>query len=173
MDVLIKTEDLQERIKKLGEELSKYYEDKKVDNIICVGILKGSFMFVAELVKHITVPISIDFMTLSSYGYSEKSSGNVKVLLDIRQDIQNKHVLIIEDIIDTETTIKYLLNLLAQRNPDSLTVCSLLKKGSSNLSFNNQCYIGFVIPQDAFVVGFGLDYAEKYRNLPYVAKISL
>jgi hypoxanthine phosphoribosyltransferase len=162
--VLLSEEQLQKRIKELGQQISKDYAGK---SLLCVGILKGSFIFLADLVRQIDVPVSIDFLAVSSYGNSTESSGAVKLLMDLKNDIKDKHVLIVEDIVDTGLTMKYLLDTLGQRKPASLAVCTLLKKDNHQSKIKLD-YLAFEIPKDAFVVGYGLDYAEKYRNLPYI-----
>lgn len=165
--VLISSDDLKTRIRELGQQLTKDYNNK---DLVCICILKGAFMFAADLIKHIDLPLSMEFMSVSSYGDETTSSGTVKILLDLKKDIANKHVVIIEDIVDTGLTMKYLINLLTQRNPSSIKVCTLLEK-KNHANVVPLDYIGFTIPREAFVIGYGLDYAEKYRNLDHIGII--
>ena len=151
----------------LGARSSRDYEGK---NLVVIGILKGSFMFLSDLVKRVTVPMVIDFMKVSSYGSSTEHSGVVQILLDISKPVEGKHVLVVEDIVDTGLTMKYLLENLETRHPASVKVCSLLEKPARARVKINIDYLGFTIP-DKFVIGYGLDWEEKYRNLPYVGYI--
>lgn len=163
-EVLLDEETLAKRIKEMGEQISKDYEDKEV---IVIGILKGSVIFVADLVREVTVPVSFDFMAVSSYGNRTTTTGTVRILKDLDYDIEGKHVLIVEDIIDSGVTLSYLIEHLAGRKPASLKLCTLLNKPERRKVEVKVDYIGFTVP-DAFLVGFGLDYAEKYRNLPFI-----
>lgn len=163
-EVLLDEETLAKRIKEMGEQISKDYEGKEV---IVIGILKGSVIFVADLVREVTVPVSFDFMAVSSYGNRTTTTGTVRILKDLDYDIEEKHVLIVEDIIDSGVTLSYLIEHLAGRKPASLKLCTLLNKPERRKVEVKVDYIGFTVP-DAFLVGFGLDYAEKYRNLPFI-----
>lgn len=165
-EILFTEEELEARVKELGAEITRDYAGK---NPVFVGILKGSFIFMADLVRAVDLPCSVDFMCVSSYGSGAKTTGAVKIIKDLSQDIEGKDVIMVEDILDTGVTLNYLMNLLGHRNPASLCICTLLNKQARRYeSINLEArYTGFDIP-DAFVVGYGLDYAEKYRNLPYV-----
>lgn len=164
---LIPQEKLEARIKELATQISKDYEGKTVQ-LIC--ILKGSVFFTCELAKYITVPVVIDFMQCSSYGTDTKSSGIVKLAKDLDEPITGKDVIIIEDIIDSGRTLSHLVKLLAQRQPASLELCTLLDKPERRVMDVNVKYTGFEIP-DEFVVGYGLDYAQQMRNLPYIGVV--
>lgn len=162
--VVLTEEQIHDRVAELGEQISATYGDEPV---LLVAVLRGAAMFVADLAREMTCPVEIDFMAVSSYGSSTHSSGVVRILKDLDEDIDGRHVLVVEDILDTGLTLKYLLKNLASRNPASLEVVTLLhKQGKQRVSISCK-YVGFEIP-DEFVVGYGLDYAEKYRNLPYV-----
>ncbi|MBO2945961.1 hypoxanthine phosphoribosyltransferase [Paenibacillus sp. F411] len=163
-EVLISEEELQAKIKELGQKLSSEYEGRD-PLVICV--LKGAFIFMADLVKNITVPIELDFMAVSSYGASTKSSGVVKIIKDLDQSVEGRDVLIVEDIIDSGLTLSYLIKLLEDRKAKTVSVVTLFDKPSGRTVELTADYTGFVIP-DAFIVGYGLDYAEHYRNLPYI-----
>lgn len=165
--VMIPEEEVNEKIKWLGEQISKDYAGKSI-HLIC--ILKGSIFFTCELAKRITIPVTLDFMSCSSYGDSKNSSGVVKLVKDLDESIEGKDVIVIEDIIDTGRTLSYLMELLATRNPASLSLCTLLDKPDRRTHQVDVKYTGFQIP-DEFVVGYGLDYAQKYRNLPYIGVI--
>lgn len=167
--VLLSEEKVEKRIKELGEIISRDYEGKEV-HLICV--LKGGVFFTCELSKRITVPVSLDFMSVSSYGNDTKSSGVVKIIKDLDESIENKDVLVVEDIIDSGRTLRYLLENLERRNPRSLKLCTLLDKPSRRVTEVTVDYTGFEIP-DEFVVGYGLDYGQKYRNLPYIGVVEL
>jgi hypoxanthine phosphoribosyltransferase len=162
--VVLTEGEIQDRIAQLGDEISRDYGDEP---ILLVAVLRGAALFVADLARRISSPVELDFMAVSSYGSSTKSSGVVRILKDLDEGIEGRHVLVVEDILDTGLTLKYLLKNLASRSPKSLEVCTLLsKEGKQRVPI--QCrYVGFSIP-DEFVVGYGLDYAERYRNLPYV-----
>ena len=155
------------RIKELGEQISRDYAGKSV-HLIC--ILKGSVYFTCELAKRITVPVTMDFMQCSSYGAATKSSGVVKLSKDLDEAITDRHTIIVEDIIDSGRTLSHLLNLLSQRNPASLKLCTLLDKPDRRVVDVDVEYVGFQI-EDKFVVGYGLDYDQKYRNLPYIGVV--
>jgi hypoxanthine phosphoribosyltransferase len=163
-EVLISEEEIQQRIKELGAQLSKQYEGR-TPLVICV--LKGAFIFMADLVKVITVPVEMDFMAVSSYGASTKSSGVVKIIKDLDVPVDGRDVLIVEDIIDSGLTLSYLIELLRNRNAKSVSVVTLFDKPAGRTVDLEAEHTGFVLP-DEFVVGYGLDYAERYRNLPYV-----
>lgn len=162
--VLITQEDLQKKIKEMGERIAKDYEGKE---LLVVGILKGSCVFMSDLIRNINLPLSIDFMYVSSYGSKTVSSGSVKIIKDLDENIEGKHVLIAEDVLDSGISLSRVLEILKQRKPASLKIAALLNKPDRRLHQVDLDYEGFVIP-DEFVVGFGLDYAQKYRNLPYV-----
>lgn len=168
--VLLSEEVVDAKINEIGKQISRDYEGKSV-HLICV--LKGSIFFTCELAKRITVPVTLDFLSVSSYGSGTKSSGNVLIKKDLDETINGKHVIVIEDIIDSGNTLSYLLDVLKLRNPASLKLCTLLDKPDRRVVKNVQVdYTGFVIP-DEFVVGYGLDYDQKYRNLPYIGVIEL
>lgn len=164
--VLIDENRLYERIQELAQQIEDDYE--RSDDLLLVCILKGAVIFLAQLSLLLKRPHEIDFMAISSYGSGTISSGAVQIILDLRQDISNRHVLIVEDIIDSGRTLAYLRRSLLARSPASLKICTLLTKPSRRAVEVPVDYIGFDIP-DEFVVGFGLDYAERYRNLPYIA----
>ena len=164
---LISAEDVAKKIAEMGAQISRDYEGESV-YLLC--ILKGGVFFTTELAKHITVPVSIDFMSVSSYGGETTSSGIVRIVKDLDTPIEGKNVLIAEDIIDTGRTLAYLMEHLKQRKPKSLKLCTLLDKPDRRVSDVKVDYTGFEIP-DEFVVGYGLDYDQKYRNLPYVGVI--
>lgn len=163
-EILISEEEIQHRIKELGVVLSAEYEGR-TPLVICV--LKGAFIFMADLVKVITVPVEMDFMAVSSYGASTKSSGVVKIIKDLDVPVEGRDVLIVEDIIDSGLTLSYLIELLRNRNASSISVVTLFDKPAGRTVDLEADYTGFVLP-DEFVVGYGLDYAELYRNLPYI-----
>jgi hypoxanthine phosphoribosyltransferase len=164
ISVLFTEEEVNARIREMGEQISKDYEGKSRH---MVGILKGATFFACELAKRITVPVTIDFMSVSSYGDATESSGVVKITKDLDEPLEGKDVLVVEDIVDTGNTLSYLLDNLQKRGSSSVRLCSLLNKPDRRIKEVNVDYTGFVIP-DAFVVGYGLDYAQKYRNLPYI-----
>ena len=164
---MIHEEVIDARIQELGEEISRDYAGKSV-HLIC--ILKGSVYFTCELAKRITIPVTMDFMQCSSYGAATKSSGVVKLAKDLDEAITGLNVIIIEDIIDSGRTLAHLKNLLAQRNPESLKICTLLDKPDRRVTDVKVDYTGFSI-EDKFVVGYGLDYAQQYRNLPYIGVV--
>lgn len=167
--VLISEEEVDARIRELGEKISKEYEGKQI-HLICV--LKGGVFFMCELAKRITVPVSMDFMCVGSYGDGTKSSGVVRLAKDLDESIENKEVLIVEDIIDSGNTLYYLMDVLRQRKPVSLRLCTLLDKPDRRVKDVHVDWTGFEIP-DEFVVGYGLDYAQKYRNLPYIGVVEV
>lgn len=167
--VLISEEEVDARIRELGEKISKEYEGKQI-HLICV--LKGGVFFMCELAKRITVPVPMDFMCVGSYGDGTKSSGVVRLAKDLDESIENKEVLIVEDIIDSGNTLYYLMDVLRQRKPASLRLCTLLDKPDRRVKDVHVDWTGFEIP-DEFVVGYGLDYAQKYRNLPYIGVVEV
>ncbi|QIB28062.1 hypoxanthine phosphoribosyltransferase [Caloranaerobacter azorensis] len=162
--ILIETDELQKRIKELGQEITRDYKDK---DLVVICVLKGAVMFMSDLCKNIDLPLSIDFMAVSSYGSSTQSSGVVRILKDLDSSIEDRDVLIVEDIIDTGLTLSYLVENLKSRGPKSVKLCTLLNKPERRKTDVKVDYIGFTIP-DEFVVGYGLDFNEKYRNLPYI-----
>ncbi len=164
LKVLITREELAAKVKELGQRISKDYEGKE---LLLVGVLKGGFMFLADLVREITIDVNIDFISCSSYGNSTVSSGIVRILKDIDYDITGKHVLLVEDLIDTGLTLTYLKDLFMAKHCASVKICTILDKPSRRKVDLQVDYQGIIIP-DKFVVGYGLDYAEKYRNLPEV-----
>ena len=166
--VLLSEEEVDARIKAIGEQISKDYEGKQI-HMICV--LKGGTFFMCELAKRISVPVSLDFMAVSSYGGDTKSSGVVKIVKDLDEAIQGKDVLVVEDIVDSGRTLSYLMEMLRDRKPASLKLCTLLDKPDRRVIDVPVDYTGFQIP-DEFVVGYGLDYDQKYRNLPYIGIVS-
>lgn len=165
--VLLSEEEIDQRIREMAKEISKEYEGQEL-HLLCV--LKGGVFFMTELSKHITVPVSIDFMSVSSYGDATVSSGTVRILKDLDESIEGKNVLVVEDIIDSGRTLSYLMELLLNRQPKSLKLCTLLDKPSRREAQVHVDYTGFQIP-DKFVVGYGLDYMQMYRNLPYIGEV--
>lgn len=166
---LLSQETVEKRIQELGKEISKEFGEEEV---LLICILKGSMFFTCELAKHITSPVLLDFMSVSSYGNNTVSSGEVKINKDLDGPIENYNVVVIEDIIDTGRTLSYLMDTLKRRKPKSLKLCTLLDKPDRRLVDVPVDYTGFVIP-DEFVVGYGLDYAQRYRNLPYIGIMHL
>lgn len=167
IEVLISEEEVDKRIREMGDQISKDYQGKTV-SIVCV--LKGGAYFACELSKRISVPVEIDFMSVSSYGSGTESSGVVKIVKDLDEQVEGKDVLVVEDIIDTGNTLRYLLELISGRNPKSLKLCTLLDKPDRRKVHVDVDYTGFKIP-DEFVIGYGLDYDQKYRNLPYIGVV--
>ncbi len=167
--VLISEEDLKKRVRELGKQISKDYAGKEV---LLVGLLKGSVIFMADLARELTVPCMLDFMSVTSYGNDIESSGEVRFLKDLDSDINGKHVLIVEDIIDTGLTLREVYKVLKARNPKTIKICTLLNKVSRRLVDVPVDYNGFDIP-DEFVIGYGLDYAQKYRNLNYIGVLKI
>ena len=162
--VLLSEEKVDARIKAIGEEISKDYAGKRV-HLVCV--LKGGSFFMCELAKRITVPVSLDFMSVSSYGSDTKSSGVGRIIKDLDESLKDKDVIVVEDIVDSGRTLSYLLEMLRDRGPASLRLCTLLDKPDRRVIPVDVDYTGFEIP-DQFVVGYGLDYNQRYRNLPYI-----
>ena len=167
MRILIDEQKIENRVREIGAQITADYKDK---DLVVIGILKGAVLFMADLIKKINVPLSIDFMAVSSYGKSTRSSGIVRILKDLDEEIEGKDVLIVEDIVDTGLTLKFLAENILSRNPKSLKVCCLLDKPSRRKVAVSVDYVGFEIP-DEFVVGYGLDYDQKYRNIPFIGVI--
>jgi len=167
IEVLLSEETVDAKIKEIGEQISRDYAGKEV-HLVCV--LKGGSFFMCELAKRITVPVSLDFMSVSSYGKDTKSSGVVKIVKDLDEPLQGKDVLVVEDIVDSGRTLSYLMEMLRDRKPNSLRLCTLLDKPDRRVVEVPVDYTAFQIP-DEFVVGYGLDYAQKYRNLPYIGVV--
>ena len=167
-DVLISEEQIHAKVEELARRISVDYRD--VDDLILVGVLKGSFIFLADLARHLTVPRSVDFMALSTYGDGTDTDGAVRMIMDLRRNIAGKHVLIVEDIVDTGYTLAYLVRTLAARQPASLKTCVLVHKPERREVYAQIDYLGFEIP-DVWVVGCGLDWAEKFRTLPYIGVV--
>lgn len=163
-EIILSEEQIREKVCELGNEISKDYANK---NLLVVGVLKGSAIFVSDLIRKLTIPCEIDFMAVSSYGNSSETSGIVKIIKDLDQDIEGKDVLIVEDIIDSGVTLKYLLEYLKARKVSSIEIITLLTKPARRKVEIDVKYTGFEVP-DEFLVGYGLDYSERYRNLPYV-----
>jgi hypoxanthine phosphoribosyltransferase len=166
-ETLVGQEDLQRRVKELGGEISADYEDS---DLVMIGVLKGAILFLADLMRELTVPCEVDFMAVSSYGSSTDSSGVVRILKDLDASIEGRDVLVVEDIIDSGLTLHYLMKNLRARNPASLEVCALLTKPERRRIDLPIRYVGFEIP-NRFAIGYGLDHAQRYRNLPYVAAL--
>ena len=164
-EILVQADDLQHRVRALGEEITRDYAGR---DLLLVGVLKGAVFFMSDLMRHLTIPCEIDFMAISSYGASTDSSGVVRILKDLDINIENRDVLVVEDIIDSGLTLSYLMRNLEARSPSSLEVCALLTKPDRREIDVDVRYVGFEIP-NRFVIGYGLDFAERYRNLPYVA----
>ena len=167
--VLLSEKEVDDRIQAMGEQISRDYAGRQI-HLICV--LKGGSFFMCELAKRITVPVSLDFMAVSSYGDATKSSGVVKIVKDLDESIKDKDVLVVEDIVDSGRTLSYLLEMLKDRNPASLRLCTLLDKPARRVVEVKTDYTGFQIP-DEFVVGYGLDYDQRYRNLPYIGVVEI
>lgn len=163
-EIILDEETLRKKIKELGNTISRDYEGR---DLVLIGVLKGSVMFMADLMKEISIPCSMDFMAVSSYGNSTSSSGVVRILKDLDFEIEGKDVLIVEDIIDSGITLKYLMEYLKARKARSLEIVCLLTKPERRKVDVEAKYVGFEVP-DKFLIGYGLDYAEKYRNLPYI-----
>lgn len=164
LQVLFSQQQLEQRVDEIAQQINRDYADKE---ILLVSVLRGSFIFMADLARKITRPCRVDFMSVSSYGKGTSSSGQVQITKDLSEDISGMHVIVVEDILDSGNTLSYLLRLLEQRNPASIRLCTLLDKPDRRKVEVAVHYSGFTIP-DAFVVGYGLDYAERYRNLPYI-----
>ena len=166
-DILVKSEELQNRVSELAAEISRDYANR---DLVLIGVLKGAVFFLSDLMRQLEVPCEVDFMAVASYGSATKSSGVVRILKDLDAVIEGRDVLIIEDIVDSGLTLQYLLRNLGARNPRSLEVCALLTKPERRKVTLPTRYVGFEIP-DRFVIGYGLDHGERYRNLPYVAAL--
>lgn len=162
--VLFTEEEIQAKVEEIGAAITRDYQDK---NPLIVSVLKGSFVFMADLVRHVKVPCTIDFMSVSSYGSGSKSSGEVKIIKDLDKRIEGRHLIVVEDILDSGATLGYLFEMLRARGAASIALCTFLNKPERRVVPVKVNYNGFDIP-DEFVVGYGLDYAEEYRNLPYV-----
>jgi len=168
-EVLISEEAIHTKVEELARRISVDY--REVDDLIMVGVLKGSFIFLADLARHLTVPRSVDFMALSTYGDATDTDGAVRMIMDLRRNISGKHVLVVEDIVDTGYTLAYLIRTLAARQPASLKTCVLVHKPDRREVYAQIDYLGFEIP-DVWVVGCGLDWAEKFRTLPYIGVVT-
>jgi hypoxanthine phosphoribosyltransferase len=165
--ILVDSEAIEERIQEVALQIDQDYQD--VDELILIGILKGAFIFLADLTRRLKVPHIVDFMALSSYGKTAESTGEVRIIMDLREPIEYKHIVIVEDIVDTGNTLRYLLRILHGRNPASIRTCVLSKKIDKGVDIPID-YLGFEIP-DVWVVGYGLDLADHYRTLPYIAEL--
>jgi hypoxanthine phosphoribosyltransferase len=165
--VILSADTIHTRVSEIAEQLSKDYSDK--EGLYIIGILKGAFIFLADLTRQLTVPHVVDFMAISSYGKTDTFSGAVRIMMDLREPIEGRHVLIVEDIVDTGHTLNYLYRTLKGRKPASLRACVLVQKKRDSLDVPID-YLGFEIP-DVWVVGYGLDYADAYRTLPYIAEL--
>jgi hypoxanthine phosphoribosyltransferase len=165
--VLISEDEIHQKLEEMGSQITRDYADR---SLLLVGVLKGAFVVMADLARHIRLPLQFDFMAVSSYGAATKTSGVVRILKDLDHDLKDRDVLVVEDIVDSGLTLKYLLKNLAGRKPASLEVAALLRKEGIQQVELDVRYVGFDIPNE-FVVGYGLDYAEKYRNLPYIGTL--
>ncbi len=165
--ILVGAEDLNRRVGELADEINRDYAGR---DLLLIGVLKGAVFFVSDLMRRLTIPVEVDFMAVASYGSATRSSGVVRILKDLDAVIEDRHVLIVEDIVDSGLTLQYLLRNLAGRHPASLEVCALLIKPERRKVDLQTRYVGFEIP-DEFAIGYGLDHAERYRNLPYVAAL--
>jgi len=161
---LYSREDIATRVKELGEIISKEYKDK---NLLVISLLRGSFIFASDLVRELSIPVEVDFMTTASYGHNEISSGNVEILHDIRTGVEGKDILIVDDIIDSGYTLNKVKEMLSLKNPNSVKICVMLDKPSRRKVDINPDFVGFTIP-DVFIVGYGLNYGDHYRNIPYI-----
>jgi hypoxanthine phosphoribosyltransferase len=166
-EILVQADELQHRVGELGAQITRDYEGR---DLLLIGVLKGAVFFLSDLMRHIDVPCEVDFMAVASYGSSTQSSGVVRILKDLDASIEGRDVLIVEDIVDSGLTLSYLLRTLTARNPGSLEVCALLTKPEKREVELPARYVGFEIP-DRFAIGYGLDFAERYRNLPYIATL--
>ena len=163
-EILFSEEQLKERVQAIARQIEADYQGREV---MLISVLRGSFVFMADLCRALKLPCTMDFMSVSSYGGGTSSSGQVQITKDLSEDITGRHVIVLEDILDSGNTLSYLLNILEHRRPASVRLCALLDKPDRRVKPVELHYCGFTIP-DAFVVGYGLDYAEKYRNLPYI-----
>ena len=168
-EIIVQADDLQHRVRELGAEITRDYDGR---DLLLVGVLKGAVFFLADLMRHIEIPCEVDFMAVASYGSATESSGVVRILKDLDTPIEGRDVLIVEDIVDSGLTLQYLMRSLEARGPASLEVCALLTKPTRRKVDLPARYIGFEIP-DRFAIGYGLDHAERFRNLPYVAALSV
>lgn len=162
--ILYSREDINTRVKALGEIISNNYKDK---NLLVISLLRGSFVFASDLVREISIPAEVDFMTTESYGHDEVSSGNVEIVHDIRTKVEGKDILIVDDIIDSGYTLNKVKEVLQSKNPNSVKICVMLDKPSRRQVDLNPDYVGYTIP-DVFIVGYGLNYGDHYRNIPYI-----
>ncbi len=169
-EVLVAAEDLQRRVRELAEAISRDYRTNPPRPLLLVGVLKGAVFFLSDLMRFIDIPVEVDFMAVASYGSATDSSGVVRILKDLDVAIEGRDVLIVEDIVDSGLTLQYLMRNLGSRNPATLEVCALLTKPDRRKVDLPTRYVGFEIP-DCFVIGYGLDYAERHRNLPFVATL--
>ena len=169
ISVLLTEEQVNARIREIGEQITKDYAG---EDVFFVCTLKGASFFACELAKRVNLPLTIDFLAVASYGNGTQSSGEVRMIKDLDESIENKNVIVIEDIVDTGRTLSYLMEILKKRSPKSLKLCSLLDKPERRVTDIKADYTGFEVP-DLFVVGYGLDYAQKYRNLPYIGVVEL
>ena len=167
IEKMILREEIEKKIKDLAKEIQRDFKDQE---IICIGLLKGSVLFMSDLIKELDIPLSIDFMSVSSYGSGTSTTGVVKILKDTDFDVKDKKLLIIEDIIDSGLTLKYVKEFLMSKGAQSVNICTLLDKPDRRKVDIKSDYTGFIIP-DEFVVGYGLDFDQKYRNLPYIGKV--
>src|SRR5713101_2024799 len=167
LEVLIPTDKITARVKEIGAQIERDYQGK---DLVLLGVLKGSYIFISDLARAIDLPLAVDFIGLSSYGEATESSGVVKITSDLSKPIEGKHVLIVEDIVDTGLTMRYLLDNFSTRRPASVKICALLQKPSRLRTRIPIQYLGFTVP-DLFVVGYGLDAGEKYRNLPFIGAL--
>jgi hypoxanthine phosphoribosyltransferase len=167
-EILVQADELQHRITAMAAEVSRDYKGR---DLLLIGVLKGAVFFLADLMRQLDIPCEVDFMAVSSYGSSTDSSGVVRILKDLDAPLEGRNVLIVEDIVDSGLTLQYLMRTLAARNPASIEVCALLTKPERRKVDTPARYVGFEIP-DKFAIGYGLDYAERYRNLPYVATLT-
>ena len=168
IEVMISEQDVQARVTELGKQITEHYKDSK--DLVMVGLLRGSFVFMADLARAIELPHEVDFMTASSYGNTMESSRDVRILKDLDDDIKGKDVLLVEDIIDTGNTLNKVREILSLREPNSIEICTLLDKPERREVHVDVKWVGFEIP-DEFVVGVGIDYAQKYRHLPFIGKV--
>jgi hypoxanthine phosphoribosyltransferase len=167
-EILVQADELQHRIREMAAEVSRDYAGR---DLLLIGVLKGAVFFLADLMRHLDIPCEVDFMAVASYGSSTDSSGVVRILKDLDAPLEGRDVLIVEDIVDSGLTLQYLMRTLEARGPASLEVCALLTKPERRKVEMPARYVGFEIP-DKFAIGYGLDYAERYRNLPYVAALT-
>lgn len=166
-EIILTRDEIETKVKSLGERITDHFEDQE---ILLIGVLRGCVAFMSDLMREVNLPLEIDFLAVGSYGQSSESSGVVRVLKDLNETIADRHVLLVEDIVDTGLTLNFLLGYLKARNPASVSVCSLLDKPARREVDVTIDYGGFEVP-DRFLVGYGLDYAQKYRNLPYIASL--